>query len=550
MEIVGANNAEYEERAESALCERDIHIGVFFDGTNNNANNGKWTDWLHLQGRVDILGRNEENRALNNTIDWNRKGNISNPAILAKLFRPLSHNSNDKVVTLYIEGVGREGFMAENSVADFVVNGKPVIGLGFGLGSSGVVAKVSKAVQYIYNQISIEIHRGLSKIRNIHFYVFGFSRGATCARLLSYLIAREEGQVLPREHEFNNYLAGNLFTNGRVSFLDEIKQRVNSVTVDFLGVYDTVSAMGFLNEQEGDASWRETPLLSRTEMWSNFHRDNARNYGLYSQSLDNVKSSCHICALDEFRANFAITDFGESLPANSIELFIPGCHSDIGGGYGIDDDPSGKSLAKYTSNGVLKNKVYTRMCVGNPIVDGEWEYVSGELLQSLGWVDDENREICKETDKEVTIKHWPNPQNQYSNISLKFMYDRATMQTTQGPDSVLTRLFATYPTWKYPLPKDVELSAMWGKLSGLFNKDGRYCYMFGNKLTSNEYRRIRQKYLHFSCSDSLHEAADVGNEPGRRHNGFVSDLCRYVYRGNESDNSIHYMFDYKDMVFV
>ena len=55
-------------------------------------------------------------------------------------------------------------------------------------------------------------------------------------------------------------------------------------------------------------------------------------YGLYSPTLAHVLNTCHICALDEFRANFALSDIGKAADDN-IELFLPGCHSDIGGGY-------------------------------------------------------------------------------------------------------------------------------------------------------------------------------------------------------------------------
>ena len=106
------------------------------------------------------------------------------------------------------------------------------------------------------------------------------------------------------------------------------------MTVDFLGIYDTVSAIGFLKEENDKVNKLRTAFLYNPDFWGNFHQENAKAYGLYSPKLPKVLSSCHICAMDEFRANFALTDIGSAATdKNNIELFIPGCHSDIGGGY-------------------------------------------------------------------------------------------------------------------------------------------------------------------------------------------------------------------------
>ena len=159
MNEVGAKEKVESQYNETSVVKIDIHVGVFFDGTNNNANTNNWLDWLKFSSIV------EKNHAYNNTIKFSeaqkegkedkdersikyRKN--SNPAI--------NHASNDnsKFLHVYIEGAGANGFQAESKIVDFMINGKAIKGLGFGVGSTGVVAKVSKAVKYVADRIKSE----------------------------------------------------------------------------------------------------------------------------------------------------------------------------------------------------------------------------------------------------------------------------------------------------------------------------------------------------------------------------------------------------------
>ena len=574
MNEVGAKENDKQKNDETAVVDIELHIGVFFDGTNNNANTNEWLDWFKPTSIV------EKNHALKNSIQYgdvskeeqllkvpSKYRKNSNPAILSSLYySKASSNSKDnnetkdKFLHVYIEGSGANGFQAENKIVEFIINGKAVKGLGFGVGPTGVVAKVSKAINYIGQRVEKEENNAFTKIKYIHFYVFGFSRGSACARLFSYIVARnagdnvgklkkEEGGLINRnaENEFDKYLSHKYFINGEVKFLCDYNGKMD---VDFLGIYDTVSAIGFLKEENGHVNSLRYLFLTDTDFWDNFHKENVDCYGLFSPTLSHVKSTCHICALDEFRANFALTDVGAAVNnAENIELFIPGCHSDIGGGYTENDKVERKTLKFYDG------KSPTRMCIHHPSNKNriEWQKLLSNLdvLKKLGWVDNSCSEIgnIKEIEKgkadKVDIDHNPKQRNQYSNIPLRFMYERAKLKIPN-----FTTLFESYPSKIFPIPANATLNSMWVDLEKKVKDSGRHFYLIGGDYSSEKYKEIRQTFLHFTSTDTLHSFGDPGNPPGRRIEAdnatgeMCSDICRLVYHGDKGDRAVHYMQDY------
>ncbi len=570
MNEIGAKEKDKSKKDETANVEIELHVGVFFDGTNNNANTNEFLDWFKFTSVV------EKNHALKNTIQFGdvskekqfekaptkyRKN--SNPAILSSLFYAKASNEKNqsetkKFLHIYIEGSGANGFQADNSVVDFIINGKAVKGLGFGVGPTGVVAKVCKAIKYIGQRVEKEAGKAFVTIKDIHFYVFGFSRGSTSARLFSYIVARNagdnvgklkkaEGGLIKRnaEKEFDKYLTKKYFKKGEVKFLSEYKGKM---TVDFLGIYDTVSAIGFLQEENGDVNFLRNFFLTDKDFWDNFHRENVDCYGLYSPTLAHVLNTCHICALDEFRANFALSDIGKAADDN-IELFLPGCHSDIGGGYTQNDDAELKTL------NFFDDKHRTRMCIHHPTNTGSivWKELTGDLqvLKDLGWVDESCSEVKNLKDlrqgktNKVDFAHAATELHQYSNISLKFMYERASKKIKD-----FDYLFEKYPDEIFPVDKDPMLASIWKDIEEFVEQNGRKFYLRGGDYSSRQYRELRRKYLHFTSTDTLHSFGDPGNPPGRKEEPdkvsgeICSDICRLVYRGDKGDNVVHYMQNY------
>jgi uncharacterized protein (DUF2235 family) len=119
-------------------------------------------------------------------------------------------------------------------------------------------------------------------------YIFGFSRGAAIARILASHIAKE-GLVTKRGHQ--------------------------NVNIAMLGVWDTVASFGKPNLHDSQQPISDVLFENRT-------------------IAQNIQQAYHLVAVDETRLAFRPTLM------NAIdrvkEIWFPGVHSDIGGGYQRD----------------------------------------------------------------------------------------------------------------------------------------------------------------------------------------------------------------------
>lgn len=140
------------------------------------------------------------------------------------------------------------------------------------------------------------------KLVALKLYVYGFSRGAAEARAFVHCI----NHFL---NYFSDYNGG--FPAGTLCGIP--------VSVEFLGIFDTVPAVGLANVfpgATGHGSWADgTQQLPASDL---------------------VKNCCHLVAAHEQRQSFALDSVrtsGGTYPANTVEVLYPGMHSDVGGGY-------------------------------------------------------------------------------------------------------------------------------------------------------------------------------------------------------------------------
>ncbi|MEM0954895.1 MAG: DUF2235 domain-containing protein [Pseudomonadota bacterium] len=141
--------------------------------------------------------------------------------------------------------------------------------------------------------------------------IFGFSRGAACARLLAASL-KERGLFESLKYHYKTVENDN---NGRsescyTKYSDESKKKF-PVDVSFLGIFDTVGAFG-------------VPI----DLGFSFQRVN-----LFKDMTiaANVKRVVHCVAIDETREPFTPTLCNEA--SHIDEVWFPGVHADIGGGY-------------------------------------------------------------------------------------------------------------------------------------------------------------------------------------------------------------------------
>lgn len=324
----------------------------------------------------------------------NTDSGYSNVAVLYSLLADRHDTDDTLYYDLYVEGSGA------NDITH-LVNGDPdnpgfgnPNGLGFGLGDTGVTALVSKAVDSVYRYLIGYAHR-FDSATMFKFYLFGFSRGATCARLFAELTTRDENETLPRESEFGqpSSYACKRFTGSRLPFMEkdflDKKCQIDraNVTVEVLGIYDTVGSIGNLKQKDG---WvNKLTWLYRPWWWNNYHGNfhymNVWDYGLYSPHNERVRKTCHICAADEFRENFALVTLGTHIKENMTEIIIPGCHSDVGGGY-VDAIGMDASIDMRHPRRSMRT-VPAKLFLKDPSTTGsETGELNEKTLNRLGWI--------------------------------------------------------------------------------------------------------------------------------------------------------------------
>ncbi|MNP07715.1 hypothetical protein D3C76_997540 [compost metagenome] len=135
-------------------------------------------------------------------------------------------------------------------------------------------------------------------IRRIEIDLFGFSRGAAAARHCANDLLKEADSLLARAMPV-----------GTPGFIDTFAWRHRSdFALNFIGLYDTVA--GIVSLSDGD-----------------FSPHNAKNPGLNLRLTPGMaRQVVHLVARDEYRHNFSLTETVQ-------DIQLPGCHSDIGGGY-------------------------------------------------------------------------------------------------------------------------------------------------------------------------------------------------------------------------
>lgn len=273
-----------------------LRIGVFFDGTANNS-------FKHEEGKADIEAflaqcsdplEQERMRqqcmagevSFSDTSQANDVTNIGKAYDLYQL-----PQQGQLTARVYIDGIGTESGQGDS-----------MKGQALDYGTTSSYGKVQlacreKIVEQIKQQLGNELTT-LECIHKIEFDVFGFSRGASAARQFVNTLDQQADHLLVEA----------------VAKETEIRLKAGfdwasreDCRIKFVGLFDTVCSS----------------LLE------------ARSVTLASDCAERV---VHLTAKDEWRYFFALTRItndveGKKIAPNFTELALPGCHSDIGGGY-------------------------------------------------------------------------------------------------------------------------------------------------------------------------------------------------------------------------
>lgn len=237
-----------------------------------------------------------------NTPDQRHDG-VPVPTNVRRFFHALSDRDGDGRVQqkYYHPGVGTEGNWLKRT-------------LGGALGKG-----LAENVQSAYHWLCWNYEPG------DEIALIGFSRGAYTVRALAGMMGK--CQLLnPKAEELG---AGEFWRRVKAAFETGYKdftpppqgfarwpRHENSSTVHFLGVWDTVGAYGIPNQ------------LGLANLLDNLPEIRFVDHVLGSH----VQVARHAVAIDEKRANFTPTLWDED-PQRIKQLWFPGVHSDVGGGY-------------------------------------------------------------------------------------------------------------------------------------------------------------------------------------------------------------------------
>lgn len=262
----------------------DVYMGVFFDGTSNN--------------RENIEGRRKD-PTLKDTYASNKDGSNASygndNTNVDRLEKAYLRDNASHYYSVYVEGIGTKN-PKKNDDGTLDYYGDFTRGQGYGTGETGLFEKVEKGCFDIATKLQ---EKDEISIATLYLDVFGFSRGAAAARIFVNELTKKKVSNDKKSYQYG-YL-GKAFK--------ELGYKTNPlrIKVRFLGIYDTVSSYG--SNVFDDIDKDKVPL-----------------------KIPNVGFTVHLTAEDEYRENFPLTNIA-SAGINSIELALPGCHSDIGGGY-------------------------------------------------------------------------------------------------------------------------------------------------------------------------------------------------------------------------
>ena len=295
LSAAAALAAEKTDSSKAAPPKVHLEVGIFTDGTMNNAANARsFAEQLERDCLIpyenDEISREECEWRIRLMMGDSYANGLSNVAKLRDLYKEGELESEGG--TTYLRQVYAPGAGTKTGDSD------KWYGAATGMGEAGVIQQVNHA----FSRLALLIKEDLQgqTIERLTVDLFGFSRGAAAARHAAHEINQGESGLLARILAERGVLWPEL------------------VQIRFVGLFDSVAAI--VNPLSGD-------LLA--------HNDRNHPVRLY---LDpgKVGQVVHLTAAHEHRKNFALNSLRNrdgSLPANFREVTLPGVHSDIGGGY-------------------------------------------------------------------------------------------------------------------------------------------------------------------------------------------------------------------------
>ncbi|MEO6670264.1 MAG: DUF2235 domain-containing protein [Ferruginibacter sp.] len=349
-----------------------IRASIFFDGTLNNRTNTsqRIQNTWNYRLTPSLVGGSYEN-------------DYSNVANLEAEIQTQPNTETYKAFSLYIEGIGT------------LNGGKDDLfpGAAYGTGATGVKAKVNRSINEIIDRIG-DLGINTDSPLTIILDSFGFSRGAAAARYFIYQVLTHESEILGR--------ADGLTLQQRLRNID---YHVTSVGIKFVGLFDTVASYG------------------------RHHDDDTTD--LHLDAISNADRVVQLAAADEHRINFPLTNIDSA--SNKIQIFLPGVHSDIGGGYVNMKREEGLSIYKldWLSNIPTVRARYATILRNQRdfLIEKGW-YLDSDFIQE--WNELKVNRVVSNTYSKIPLKLMADYARQYGLIFsgvVDNLVDMATIKT-------------------------------------------------------------------------------------------------------------------------
>ncbi|QQZ39653.1 DUF2235 domain-containing protein [Pseudomonas sp. SK3(2021)] len=291
--------AQYEKYAKEPAPAPEkvqvaLRIGVFFDGTGNNASNSAVGQLCGAQHPIDARDIDGSCKPYMKDPQSSYGNDVSNVKRLSDLYFSEQESEGKGLQrqafrSIYIEGIGTQAGEKDS-----------VITSGTGRGGTGISGCVQKAFIEIKQRLGLFFEQNPdSEITSLTFDAFGFSRGAAAARHFANEVVRWLGPLELILHDHSKAFSPRFN-----------RQYGNDLDMGFIGLFDTVPSVAGLSNLGN--------VRSAIAAGIKLHLD--RRY---------FRSVVQLVARDEYRANFALS----RVKPDHIEITLPGAHSDIGGGY-------------------------------------------------------------------------------------------------------------------------------------------------------------------------------------------------------------------------
>ena len=325
LESANANNSQRDGRKLKDIClvcERDLYLGVFFDGTNNN----KYRDLPNDCG--SNIARLFEAFIGSPSAEIPSYGGTPSKPLKSKTVLPQDFPFYRKI---YIPGLGT----ACPEVCDKGEGGDKTRGLAFAAQGEAriwwALLQALNQVHYMFAGCGFDaltkpfsrFQQGFQAITPAEFEMRLRSYNQTLADRLAPWRAQSP---LPRVLRLSVFGFSRGAAEAR-AFVNQLLRSCGSqiggipLKIDMLGLFDTVASVGaahITSVGDGHMAWAD-----------------GENMVIPSS----VRRCVHLVSAHEVRMCFPLDSVGQGghIPNNCKEIVYPGVHSDVGGGYGLND---------------------------------------------------------------------------------------------------------------------------------------------------------------------------------------------------------------------